>query len=61
MPGTTERRATGALSGYRALLGTMRRDARRAPALAWRRFRHEMSVRHRSSLLALPRRLRPGS
>lgn len=32
----------------------MRRDAARAPRLAWRRFRHELFARHRSSLLGLP-------
>ena len=54
MAETSEHRAPGPLSRYRALLATMRSDARRAPALAWRRFRHEIVVRHRSSLLALP-------
>jgi lipopolysaccharide transport system permease protein len=39
---------------HRRLLGAMRRDAARAPRLALRRFRHDLRVRHRTSLLGLP-------
>lgn len=39
---------------HRRILRAMRHDAARAPRLAFRRFRHDLKLRHRSSLLGLP-------
>lgn len=38
---------------HRRLIAAMRRDARRAPALAWRRLRHELAARYLTSRLGI--------